>query len=251
MERFRLRRIDEPDFGCEGRPDGKPIMDKVYLRSAQGAEQVVEVADALLYERDLNEGDMVLWDGEQELVKAPDKVAVFFPGIGYHCDKPLLYYTKQLARKKGYEILEVPYGNFPVGVKGNAEKMMQAFFSALEQAEGILKEVCWENYTQILFVSKSIGTAVAGSYARQHALETRNIFFTPVEQTFQCISQEGIVFHGTSDPWAETEQVEKECDAMNLPLYKVVGANHSLETEDAIENIHNLGRVMDIVNRYI
>ena len=94
MERFRLRRIDEPDFGCEGRPDGKPIMDKVYLRSAQGAEQVVEVADALLYERDLNEGDMVLWDGEQELVKAPDKVAVFFPGIGYHCDKPLLYYTK-------------------------------------------------------------------------------------------------------------------------------------------------------------
>ena len=59
------------------------------------------------------------------------------------------------------------------------------------------------------------------------------------------------MFHGTSDPWAETEQVEKECDAMNLPLYKVVGANHSLETEDAIENIHNLGRVMDIVNRYI
>ena len=157
----------------------------------------------------------------------------------------------QLARKKGYEIHEVPYGNFPAGVKGNAEKMMQAFFSALEQAEEILKEVCWENYTQILFVSKSIGTAVAGAYAQQHALETRNIFFTPVEQTFQCISQEGIVFHGTSDPWAETELVEKECDAMNLPLYKVVGANHSLETEDAIENIHNLGRVMDIVNRYI
>ncbi len=24
------------------------------------------------------------------------KLAVFFPGIGYHCDKPLLYYAKKL-----------------------------------------------------------------------------------------------------------------------------------------------------------
>ena len=251
MERFRLRRIDEPDFGCEGRPDGKPVMDKVYLCSEQGTEQVVEVADAMLYAKDLNEGDMVLWDGERELVKAPDKVAVFFPGIGYHCDKPLLYYAKQLARQKGYEILEVPYGNFQSGVRGNAQKMMQAFFSALEQTEEILKNVCWENYREILFVSKSIGTAVAGAYAKQHELKTRNIFLTPVEQTFQCISQEGIVFHGTADPWAETRLVEKECDAMELPLYRVIGANHSLESEDAIENIRNLSRVMEIIERYM
>lgn len=23
------------------------------------------------------------------------KLAVFFPGIGYHCDKPLLYYSRK------------------------------------------------------------------------------------------------------------------------------------------------------------
>lgn len=27
MEYF-VKRIDEPDFGCEGRPEGKPAMDK-------------------------------------------------------------------------------------------------------------------------------------------------------------------------------------------------------------------------------
>ena len=29
-------------------------------------------------------------------------IAVFFPGIGYHCDKPLLYFSRGLAREAGY-----------------------------------------------------------------------------------------------------------------------------------------------------
>ena len=45
------------------------------------------------------------------------KLAVIFPGVGYHTDKPLLYYSKKLAFQNGYEIVEVPYGKFPKGVK--------------------------------------------------------------------------------------------------------------------------------------
>ena len=44
------------------------------------------------------------------------KLAVIFPGVGYHTDKPLLYYSKKLASRNGYEIVEVPYGKFPKGV---------------------------------------------------------------------------------------------------------------------------------------
>lgn len=29
------------------------------------------------------------------------KLAVFFPGIGYHCDKPLLYYSRKLVQNMG------------------------------------------------------------------------------------------------------------------------------------------------------
>lgn len=29
------------------------------------------------------------------------KLAVFFPGIGYHCDKPLLYYSENWCRNMG------------------------------------------------------------------------------------------------------------------------------------------------------
>ena len=34
-----------------------------------------------------------LLNGEQNM-----KAAVFFPGIGYHCDKPLLYYSRSWRR---------------------------------------------------------------------------------------------------------------------------------------------------------
>lgn len=251
MERYTVKRIDEPDFGCEGRPEDAVIMDKVHLCDEQGNAKVVEVSDALLYERNLNEGDSVIWDYEKGLIKDAKKIAVIFPGIGYHCDKPLLYYSKMIAKSKDFDILEVSYGNFPKGVKGNAEKMTEAFFSAMEQAEELLKDVEWTKYDQILFVSKSIGTAVAAAYARKYELETRNVFLTPVEQSFQFIQQEGIVFHGTADPWAATSMVEQECNRMGLPLYKIVAANHSLETNDPIENIENLHMVMDIINKYI
>ena len=37
------------------------------------------------------------------------KLAVIFPGIGYHTDKPLLYYSKKIARQHGYDIVELSF----------------------------------------------------------------------------------------------------------------------------------------------
>ena len=31
------------------------------------------------------------------------KLAVIFPGVGYHADKPLLYYGRKLAKQHGYQ----------------------------------------------------------------------------------------------------------------------------------------------------
>ena len=63
--------------------------------------------------------------------KNAPKLAVVFPGIGYTADKPLLYYTSRLASKQGYQIRTVSYDNLPENVKGDPEKMKQAFDLAL------------------------------------------------------------------------------------------------------------------------
>ena len=59
------------------------------------------------------------------------KAAVFFPGIGYHCDKPLLYYSRKLAQECGYEeTIALSYTYDGGNIRGNEEKMQQAFQAA-------------------------------------------------------------------------------------------------------------------------
>ncbi len=179
------------------------------------------------------------------------QLAVVFPGIGYHTDKPLLYYAKRLAKDYGYELKDVPYGNFPQDVKGSEEKMKESFFSALEQTEEILKEVDFETYDKILFISKSIGTAVAAAYGKKHGLKADHIFYTPVAQSFEFIKQVGIVFCGSKDPWVETDVIKKACEERKLPLYITEGANHSLETGEVGRDLENLKIIMEQSEEYI
>ena len=49
-----------------------------------------------------------------------NQLAVLFPGIGYHIDKPLLYYSAKLARARGYDLLAVQYPALPTGLRGHA-----------------------------------------------------------------------------------------------------------------------------------
>ena len=179
------------------------------------------------------------------------KTAVIFPGIGYHTDKPLLYYSRKIAASQGYDVIEVPYGKFPKGVKGSKEKMEKSFFSALEQAEQILRDVDFSGNEDILFISKSVGTAVAAAYAEKYGLNTRNIYYTPVEPSFQFMKQPGIVFTGTADPWVTFDAVEQGCWEGGFPLYVTEDGNHSLETGDVRRDLENLQKIMGITEEYI
>ncbi len=179
------------------------------------------------------------------------KLAILFPGIGYTCDKPLLYYSGKLAAFCGYELKTVPYGNFESGIKGNPKKMEEAFDSALRQAEEILRDIDFAD-RELLFLSKSIGTAVAAAYAKQHSLKVKSVSFTPVEQTFLFAEGEGIMFHGTADPWAkDSQKIQEGCDRIGQKLYLTKGANHSLETGDVETDIRNLQTVMGQVKAFI
>ena len=116
--------------------------------------------------------------------KNAPKLAVIFPGIGYTADKPLLYYTTHLAKKHSYHIQTVSYGALPENIKGDSAKMKQAFELACEQTEQLLHDIDWSSYGSILFISKSIGTAISSAYAFRHNLKVKSILFTPLAETF-------------------------------------------------------------------
>ena len=180
------------------------------------------------------------------------KLAVIFPGVGYHTDKPLLYYGKKLARAAGFQIIDVSYGGFQGNIKESRQKMEEAFLSACTQAEEILKGEDFDKYDQILFISKSIGTVVAAEYAKNHDIDAAQIYFTPLEDTFRFAERKkGVAFHGTKDPWADTCKIEMLCAGKEIPLFKTKGANHSLETGNVQEDIENLSRVMKRCKEYL
>ena len=178
------------------------------------------------------------------------KLACLFPGIGYTCDKPLLYYCTQLLRGLGWEILPVSYDGFPSGVKGDPEKREQCVRIAGDQAEETLREVDWNGYDDILFVGKSLGTVVGPEYARRHGIGCRQILFTPVEDTFRYAGGKAVVFHGTADSWADTEMIRENCGRLGIPLYETEGANHSLETGHVGKDLRELGKVMRMVRYF-
>lgn len=165
------------------------------------------------------------------------KLAVLFPGIGYHCDKPLLYYAAKLAKAEEYEVLPVPYTGFPEKVRGNADRMRECLDIARSQASEMLKPVDWRAYNSILFIGKSIGTIVGSAYAQDKSLMVHSVLLTPLADTFRYVRGNAVAFHGTADPWAETGAIMEACREGGIPLYLTEGANHSLETGDVIRDM--------------
>ena len=179
------------------------------------------------------------------------KLAVIFPGMGYHIDKPLLFYSKKLAKQYDYEIVEVPYKDLLKNVTQQEHALEAAFCSAFAQTEELLKEVSFDAYEEIVFISKSIGTVVASSYAQKYSLKAKHVLYTPVGSTFSFAPQQGIAFHGTADPMAETEMVKQECAERSIPLYLIENGNHSLETGDVSRDLEILRNVMEKTENYL
>ena len=203
---------------------------------------------------------------EQE-AKTGRKLAVYFPGIGYHCDKPLLYYSRRLAAEAGYEELQLSYTFSGGNIRGNKEEMREAFFALYEQAKEQLGVVDWSACDEILFVSKSIGTIISAAYVAEQKISCRQILYTPLEDTFrveealaeshkQTVSDKqttavqvrgtipSIAFIGTADPWSEVPRVIALSEKKGIPIFSYESANHSLETGDALECLEILTDVM-------
>lgn len=179
------------------------------------------------------------------------KAAIIFPGMGYHSDKPLLYYASKIAVQQGYKLLKVDYGEIEAFDRNEHVGFEKATFKALHHCERQIEAWQLENYESLVFISKSIGTVVGGLVGENDTLPIKHICYTPLEETFCHAIKEGIVFHGTNDPWARTEVVKNQCEKAQLPLYLFEGANHSLETENVINNIEILKKIMEQTKRYL
>lgn len=179
------------------------------------------------------------------------KICVLFPGVGYHCDKPLLYYSGKLAAQDGYEVVKLNFSGFQKGIRGSSEKVGSAADAALSMVEKQLAETDFSVYDEAVFIGKSIGTVACLAYRQKYGIKAKCILLTPLEQTFEYDAADSTAFHGTSDPWADTELIERLCRENDVPLHEYDRANHSLETGDTSCDLKNIVDVMEKLKKLI
>lgn len=180
------------------------------------------------------------------------KLAIFFPGIGYTHDKPLLYYSRKMAIDKGYETICIEYSNLPDKVKGDKEKMKRSLLMAYEQSCEQLKDIDYLAYDDILIVGKSLGTVVAAKYHEGYCGMARLVLYTPVEATFRFKLNDAVAFIGDDDSWSNLKTVKDLANISNIPLHIYPDCNHSLEVSgDYARNIKYLSDIMHTTDEFI
>ena len=68
QKQYRILRIDEPDFGCEGRDDGEAAYDEITLVNEQGETCLVRMEEQQVWSMGLDEG-MLAWVGKDGQIR--------------------------------------------------------------------------------------------------------------------------------------------------------------------------------------
>lgn len=173
------------------------------------------------------------------------KLAVIFPGVGYTTDKPLLYYAGKIVKQYGFEVVNISYGNLP------KSDIMKMFDYAMTAANAAVNRISFEEYDKIFFISKSIGTAVAGTIQKNLPQKVYHIFFTPIHEAVPFLCEGSIVFTGSRDPMVNVPEIVKRHENVKFDLHIAKEANHSLETGDVVKDIMILRKIEELCESFV
>ncbi len=182
------------------------------------------------------------------------RLAVFFPGIGYTVDKPLMHYSRRLAAQSGFEVKLLPYTGFPEKIRGDRTKMEESYRIARQQAKEMMADTDLAAYDDILFVGKSIGTIVAAEMAADSPARSRIrlVLYTPIEDTFSFPVANAVAFTGAKDPWVKgPDSIPALCDRSGIPCVVIDGANHSLESGDIQKDLKAMIKIMERTQQFM
>ena len=118
--------------------------------------------------------------------------------------------------------------------------------SSLEQ----LQSKPLAKYEEIVFISKSFGTVVAGLLGEELGVKVRHIFLTPVKYTLPYLKPDQCrVIAGTKDKHLEANVLYEHCQKLQIPIIQIEGVGHSMEyNEDVDKSIEVLRTIVGFYN---
>lgn len=161
---------------------------------------------------------------------ANNKLLVEFPGRNYSCDKPLLYYAGKVFEKKGYDVVRLDYNT---RIKGNKDDIAGLIEEAKSYVREQLEGIDFSKYEDIVFISKSMGTALAGYYEMQLGIVARHIYLTPVQEALRYMQRgKCIVVSGKEDKVLDSRRLRIYCVEQDIAVKQFEEVGHSLEDSD-------------------
>jgi len=163
---------------------------------------------------------------------AKNKLLVQFPGVDYSCDKPLLYYAAQVFDNRGYEIKKIKYKTrFNIKTDNLNDFIEENRAYVLEQ----LIDIDFKKYEDVVFLSKSIGTAIAGYFEVYLKILVRHIYLTPVKEALKYFQRgKCIVVSGKNDKILDSKKLKIYCIEQDVALKQFEEVGHSLENRQDI-----------------
>ncbi|MGG1638428.1 alpha/beta hydrolase [Paenibacillus sp. NRS-1760] len=170
-------------------------------------------------------------------------VAVFFPGQNYSCELPLLYYTGRSAYDAGHDLLMLEYGYQSARTAFEEAKVDQLIHECYTSINQIIND-----YNDVVFVSKSLGTYIAGKTAELiKERSIRHVFLTPIRSTIPIIEKfGGLVVSGTKDPVFHEDDIEHIEGFPNTEVLRIKDANHILEVSDLHQSLKILKNLVEV-----
>lgn len=165
------------------------------------------------------------------------RLVISFPG-GRGDEIPLLYFGAKIFEDKGYKKLFVKHPT-----SGD-----NSFEALCENARKGLRTIAWDEYEDVVFVAKSIGTEVACILREELGVDATLILFTPLPETLPYMKADSgiaLVAAGTKDRYLDANVLREHCEKEQIPCYIEPNVGHRMEV------MNDLGRNLEIVENVI
>ena len=178
------------------------------------------------------------------------KLCVVFPGRRYSTDRSLLYFPTRILESRGFETFLLHY-DVPREVE-EVEPLEVNIRNAARDTLNATASIPFEEYDEVVFLSKSIGTLVAcnlKNYLGKRVQSLHQILVTPLEQTLPLIEKNDLVIVGDHDRFFPDA---REKLALYPNAYVFPSFTHSLEAKGNYRlSIKTLGDICGIVDSYL
>ncbi|WP_437813545.1 hypothetical protein [Sorangium sp. So ce1078] len=186
-------------------------------------------------------------------------LAIVFPGLGYTCDMPLLYYATCVLTAAGADVLQVHH-DYRSGVFSTLSPEDQLECVAADALASYRDVSAPGTCSRVTLVGKSLGTIALATLATSGELRghVEAAWLTPTLKTPELTSRlrgwsgRSLVVAGDADPHFDRDILAELEGQGDITSVIVPGADHALETPDGpTANLGILTRVMDALDRFV